>query len=358
MIFTKKKKDTEQTGITLAVPQMYSNERFAENYCSYGLYEKLRSEVPIINAAIERLVRLCGSFTVETGNGAYDRRVTELLKTVPVGGSCIGIDSFVMQYLDRLLTYGTAVAEMVPDRNMEKFGLYIANPHNIILKRSLKEPMKTDIYVRDRFSERKVKNPGLCLLSAINPKPDSLYGVSLLEGLPFVSTALVTIFDTINKNWERAGNIRYSVNYKPQSDTLERGLARDRAEQIATEWQSAMSNRNEVKDFISVGDVSIKVIGSDSKILDSEVPVRQLLEQIVAKTGLPPFLLGLSWSSTERMAEMQTDLLTSEIWAYRNLITPVITKICQMGLRMNGINTAVNIIWDDISLLEKAGEKV
>lgn len=57
-----------------------------------------------------------------------------------------------------------------------------------------------------------------------------------------------------------------------------------------------------VRDFVSVGDVSIKAIGADNQILDSETPVRQILEQLVAKTGLPPFMLGLSWSSTERMS--------------------------------------------------------
>lgn len=30
---------------------------------------------------------------------------------------------------------------------------------------------------------------------------------------------------------------------------------------------------------------------------DCEVPVRQILEQLVAKTVCRPFLLGLSWSS-------------------------------------------------------------
>mgnify|MGYP001527896479 FL=1 len=52
---------------------------------------------------------------------------------------------------------------------------------------------------------------------------------------------------------------------------------------------------NSVKDFVAVGDVSVKVIGADNAVLDSEIPVKQLLEQIVAKTGLPPFMLGLSW---------------------------------------------------------------
>lgn len=192
-------------------------------------------------------------------------------------------------------------------------------------------------------------------MSALNPAPGSLYGTSLLEGLPFVSSVLMNIFETVGKNWERAGNIRYSVNYRPQNDVMERGLARERAEQIAAEWKKAMDSPGEVRDFVSVGDVEIGVIGSDSRILDSEVPVRQLLEQIVAKTGLPPFMLGLSWSSTEKMAEMQTDLLTSEIWSYRSLLDPVVAKICRTYLRMNGINAQVKTEWDDITLLDAEG---
>lgn len=62
-----------------------------------------------------------------------------------------------------------------------------------------------------------------------------------------------------------------------------------------------------------MGDVDIKVIGADNQILDSEVPVRQILEQLIARTGIPPFLLGLSWSSTERMSTQQADMMTSEI---------------------------------------------
>ena len=52
-----------------------------------------------------------------------------------------------------------------------------------------------------------------------------------------------------------------------------------------------------VRDFVAVGDVDIKVIGADNQILDSSVPIRQILEQLVSKTGIPPFMLGLSWSS-------------------------------------------------------------
>ena len=40
--------------------------------------------------------------------------------------------------------------------------------------------------------------------------------------------------------------------------------------------------------FVAVGAVDIKVIGADNQLPDSELPVREMLEQIVAKLGIPP----------------------------------------------------------------------
>ena len=91
-------------------------------------------------------------------------------------------------------------------------------------------------------------------------------------------------------------------------------------------------------DFVSVGDVSVKVIGAESQMPDCEIPVRSILEQILAKLGIPPFLLGLSWASTERMSEQQADILTSELEYYRASVEPVIHKIVAMHLRLNGYN--------------------
>ena len=70
----------------------------------------------------------------------------------------------------------------------------------------------------------------------------------------------------------------------------------------------------------------------------------------MAKTGLPPFLLGLAWSTTERMSAQQADLLTSELWALRRTVQPALLKICRTWLAMEGLDPRVEILWDDISL--------
>ena len=115
--------------------------------------------------------------------------------------------------------------------------------------------------------------------------------------------------------------------------------------------------KNEIPtDFITVGDVSIKVIGSDNQILDSKIPVRQILEQIVSKLSIPPFLLGLSWSTTESMSVQQLEILNSELESYRRLLNPVINKICNTWMQLKGINSDFNIKWSCINLQDELRE--
>ena len=105
-----------------------------------------------------------------------------------------------------------------------------------------------------------------------------------------------------------------------------------------------------------IGDVEIKVIGADNQMLDSEVPVRQILEQLVAKTGIPPFMLGLSWSSTERMSAQQADILTSELTAIRRSLTPVVERICRLWMRLHGFYSGFVVDWADINLQDLVEE--
>ena len=111
-----------------------------------------------------------------------------------------------------------------------------------------------------------------------------------------------------------------------------------------------MRDTGAVRDFIAVGDVEVRAIGSDNQVLSSEIPVRQLLEQIVAKLGIPPFLLGLSWSSTERMSSQQADILTSEIDAYRRELEPVVLRVCDTFLRLEGFCCPVRVEWEPLTL--------
>ena len=310
------------------------------------LYDALREAVPIVDAAIGKILRLVGGFSVRCPDRAAEEGLSAFLANVQVNADQLGIGSFLSGYLDQLLTYGNAVGEMVAAGG-ELRALYNASLDDVELRAV--SPLEIEVRRRESGGSAPVRYPELVFCSALNPPPGSAQGVSLLHGLPFVSGILVRIFHTVGVNWERLGNVRFAVTYKPSDDASDRAFAKERAEQIAGEWGRAM-RKGAVSDFIAVGDVSIRAIGSDCQVLDSEVPVRQILEQIVAKLGIPPFLLGLTWSSTERMSSQQADILTSELESYRRLLNPVISKICSMWLRLNGFSPRFSVEWDDITL--------
>lgn len=311
------------------------------------LYRNLRENVPIIDAAIYKMRRLIGECAVSCEDSGAERGLQDFLKTVQVNAVGQGLDDFIGIYLEELLTYGNAVGEMVVSGGQIR-ALYNASLDDLELEED--GPLGVRVSVAEPGGKRKCPYPQLLLVSALNPPAGSPWGTSLLRGLPFVSEILLKIYHTLGVNWDRLGNVRFAVICKP--DSAGGFPAADRARKMAEEWKKAMRSR-EVSDFVAVGDVSIKAIGADNQILDSDVPVRQMLEQIVAKLGLPPFLLGLSWSSTERMSSQQADVLTSELDAYRRLLTPVIRKICCTWLTLSGYPAECGIQWDEITMQDE-----
>lgn len=321
------------------------------------LYDALRESVPIIDAAILKIIRLIGGYNITCSNKQAELLLNDFIQNVKVGSVSVGLESYICTYLDNLLMYGNAVGEIVLDKDRKQIlGLYNGSLNDIEVKAG-KNPLTADIYVKGNNDNiTKVKNKDLIFFTALNPKPSEIMGNSILKGLPFVTSILLKIYDSIGQNFERIGNLRYAVTYKPANDSIDKAYAKERAMQIAKEWSDGMtaSKNGNVTDFISVGDVSIKVIGADNQMIDTQIPVRQMLEQIVAKLSIPPFLLGLAWSTTERMSKQQSDILTSELEYYRRLLTPMILKICKTFLRLNGFYDEPEIKWDIISFQDES----
>ncbi len=320
------------------------------------IYREMREAIPVLDAAVGKLVRLSGGFTVRCRDKLAQEKLNQFLKVVPCGRGQFGIGNFLAGYLDSLLTYGRAVGEMVVSQGKLRAVCW-------------GDVTALEIHEGDSPLDMVLWGPGengmmkplpyqqLLLFTTMNPEPGNPYGVSIFRGMPFLADILMKIYQTIGTNWERAGNVRYSVICKG-ADDLDPVVAQERGKAVAAEWARAMeeSKTGTVRDFVAVGDVEIKVIGGESPILDSEVPVRQILEQLVAKTGLPPFLLGLNWSTTERMSGQQADILTSELWAIRRTVQPAVEKICRTYLALEGMDNRVEIIWDDISLQDMTEE--
>ena len=354
-LFSSKNKNVSPTPQTCAASERTSvirSLRSGDSDTQHRLYKELRENVPVVDAAISKLIRLIGEFELTGADDCSTRELCIFASGIKVGAVGVGLRQFVYSYLDQLLTYGMAVSEIVPTLGGKSIGaLYIA-PLNAVELRSGANPLDVHIYRRGSGVSEEVEHPELIRFTLLNPEPGTLRGNSLLSGLPFVGELLLKVFESVGQNFDRAGNVRFAVTYNPPSGSSALN-SKQRVDEIAREWSKAMRDSSRVCDFVSVGDVSVKAIGADNQILDCDVPIKHILEQIVAKLSIPPFLLGFSWSTTERMSAQQADILTSELEYYRGLLTPVIEWICEKHLKSLGLDPTVTVEWNNISLQDE-----
>lgn len=343
---------------TRAAPELYQAERCSDSEFvlpsvagpfEKELFDKLRYAVPVIDSAIMKIVRLTGGFRLISSDESYQEELDRFCSEVPVGLKGKSLNCFADTFLDSLLTYGSAVGEIVVNGEERKIsGLWNGDTSSVIISAG-RNPFERRYTVRCADGTMKrVNHPERILYSSLTG------GHSILRGLPALSGILMRIYRCIGQNFDRAGNVRYAVTYKP-ADSGDFAYSKERAMQIAKEWSDGMNSAKygQVKDFIAVGDVDIKVIGADNQFFDTNIPVRQLMEQIVSKLSIPPFLLGLSWSSTERMSSQQADILTSELEYYRRLLSPVLCEIGNAYLCSVGVPAVCSIKWDNINLQDE-----
>lgn len=320
-----------------------------------ALYRAVREAVPVVDAAIGKLVRLCGGLRVECRDERAREGLERFIRTVNVGRGQRGLQAFLDQYLDSMFVCGRAVGEIVPTADGRDIAAVLCGDVGRIEIREGDSPLDFALCARDSGGRvRELPRQELLLFTPYQPETGSPYGVSMLRSMPFLAEILVKIFQAVGKNWERTGNVRFAVT----CGGGDAAAAQERCAQVAREWSAAMQAGRDgaVRDFVCAGDVGIRTIGADNQILDSEVPVRQILEQLVAKTGIPPFLLGLSWSSTERMSAQQADIMTSEIAAIRRSLEPVAERVCEWWLRLKGYDDRVKVDWLDVNLQDEESE--
>ena len=233
------------------------------------VYRQMREAIPVLDAAVGKMVRLCGGFEARCRDAGAQQRLNTFLRTMPCGRGQMGIESFLSGYLDSLLTYGRAVGELV-----------VAGGHlravcwGDVTSLEVQEgdnPLEMVLWGRDAHGVmRPLPYQHLLLFTTMHPEPGHPYGVSMFRGMPFLADILLKIYHTIGVNWERAGNIRYSVTCG--GENLDPAAAQERGRLVAQEWSKAMedSRSGTVRDFVAVGDVQIKVIGGEAPILDSQ----------------------------------------------------------------------------------------
>jgi hypothetical protein len=318
-------------------------------------FDDLRRQFPVLDVAIAHLVHLVGRVEVE-GSPAEEREWRQWLATVRVNQAQRGFQAWLEAHVDAMLLYGYAVGELIPERRGRDLFALLNLDSRTICFRAGPDPLALEILQHQRGRLEPVAlDPSVTLLSTRSPQSDNPYGVSLFRSLPFAAEACSVIENATLQAWIRMGNPSFHVNWRsPGSEFADPqgGLSDEVLAEMQGRFNEIMAARHqgEIRDFFTSGQVEVSTIGSDGHLQSLGEPLRAFAEQIVAATGLPPWLLGLHWSTTERLSVQQADLLVANIEALRRAIQPQVQRAFDLRQRLRGAPGAVKLRWSAINL--------
>lgn len=342
------------------------------------LYEAMREALPILDATVERRVELDGIIRVQGGNDALVQRIeNELLANIPVNDAEAGLQAFYASQGGEMYEQGLGLGEMIFDRRgRELIGLRVADskgvafardPQTFRLRWYYRPPVTTGGQRRDGTDqvESVIRRGGvragdvIGVLTAANyveldprrmvyaaqsPEADNPYGVSVFRSMEFTAQILLKIQNATGQVWDRFGDPPFQLTYKVKN----RAVAGDtealkRRRQILADDLAKVLNAKRAgnsADFVqAIGaddDIVIKVIGAAEQILEIEMPARHMLEQIVAKADVPAWLLGLQWTTAERLAQQQSEMALQSSKTRWERRLPGLRRIVESWLRGRG----------------------
>lgn len=283
------------------------------------LNEQIVEMVPVINAAIDRLTQLVGCPKVVSEDQSAADDFNEWWESVRVNRVQTGGGNLFAGLVKAHLVYGRAHCEIIPTaRYTDIHALQLLHSRTIDARpRSDGYGIQWVQYPSLGFFEGIPLNDELLLTVVHDCRDDNPHGTSLLYGLPFFSEIYTKMATSLKNTWERFGVPIYFVRYRPAKEISDPDATKGREviSTVMTGLQSAMAAKanGETMDLGAAGDFDIEIVGADGQDLDISVPGRHIVEQIVAKLGIPPFLLGLQWATTERLSSVQASLLGENV---------------------------------------------
>ena len=143
------------------------------------LFDRLRYAVPVIDAAIMKIIRLTGGFRLVCSDERFQEQLDRFCENVPVGLTGTSLGCFADAFLDSMLTYGSAVGEIVIDEEGRRIaGLWNGDTTSTTVSAGASPFERRYAVRRQDGSLREVAHPERILYASLTN------GHSLLRGLP------------------------------------------------------------------------------------------------------------------------------------------------------------------------------
>lgn len=308
----------------------------------------------MISAAILRLKELVGFPTV-WAQPALKTELDDWLKTLPVNRMQTSAEVWLQSHIDNMATFGRAHTEIVLNnaRN-DVFGLVEVHPTTVGLRPTFGGYATNVVQYQYGGGVPVTIIPELLLNSVNDIRGDDPNGTSMIAELPFVGQILNTILRSIGNTFDRFGSPTFWLNWEPPTTWQDPSgkLTNQILQTMGGNLNNALKSRTEglANDFLTSGKTTVQILGAEGEQLDVEIPGRLIMEQICARFGLPPFMYGFSWSSTERMSTAQAKMVTEIIETLRDIVEPQIEKLINLRLLLTGRRASFSLEWPKVSL--------
>lgn len=328
------------------------------------LLEELRRTVPILDRALTTLVQLCGKVEFE-GPSRDTKDVEKWWKSVKVNQTMRGGQTWMESHLDMMLLYGKGVGEIVPSKGYhDVYALMNLDPRSIVFQVTDDPLFLIPLQRQHTNAFLQELNFETVLVSVNGAHVDTPHGYSLYRSLPFVAQAARVVENATMQVWQRMGCPPIHVNWEsthPNFQDPNGNLAAAAIAALKAGWNNVMAGRtttpggsggNTVSDYFTTGRVRVEVIGHDHTPLPLAETWRVFEEQLVAATGLPSWMLGFHWATTERMAQQQSENLVAQIEGLHRHAQPQLDQLIDMRQRFAGRSGRVKAKWAPMNLTD------
>ncbi|MDD5543915.1 MAG: hypothetical protein PHX83_12145 [Acidobacteriia bacterium] len=326
-----------------------------------GLFRVIRESIPFLDIAVIKLIRLIGDFEYKSEDRGFADELNEWKRTVQVNWFQKGMSNWISQLSDSAFGTGMGFGETVlldGERGIHRLKIALPDDFRFVWQ---DDKLVFGMYDDQGFRVRPIEGQEYIHYLAFDQREGNPYGYSLFYSLPFVAQILMRM----EKSWEnyvwRVGDPIFATIVEGADGQTPKD-AQDIASSISTQFSSIMQLRRkgqtaDIHGAVPFGaKVSIDALGKGLTMINFDLPARTILEQIVAKTGLAPYMLGLSWSTTERMSKDQSDLIVSNVKSQRTQLDSIIDQVTKIWMATEGRFGEYWVEWNAVNLMDETGQ--
>jgi len=342
---------------------------FVPRQVNPALYEAMREALPMVDGAIGMMVTLDGIVRVEGGNAALVAEIDAWMQTVQVNDAEIGLQAFYESMGNEIYEQGFAIGEWTAVKGGAGIArMRVADSKGVMFLRdgdALRtfyracpaKPARSDGL--DAAENLLRRTPGLTAASlvandfkevdlrrvvyAVNrPEADNPYGTSLLRGLEVTADTTLRIQTALGRTWTRWGDPSHHVAYKTKNGRVTGDELDKRKRLLAEELAAVLAGkeRGNSADLVTatgmMDEITVNALGASTVVLDPDKPLKHVTEQVCARFGMPPWLLGVDGTVGAGQAERQSELVLQAAKTRWERRKPGLEALVANHLRLTG----------------------